>query len=203
MNNANTNDPLNRRAEAGGPTHDAWNRLVTVSVAGTAILEQQFNGLGWRTLNRSDTNANGSVDEERVTYDSCGQARHHFGADIDGNGAVDGADLGVVTGLWGKTVADATYRAEADLNRDGTIDGGDMGIVLNYRSALATGQLSDTAAGGPDNVIGWDGYVFNPPLRTTSFAAAPTSLPTGGGGRGTRSEAMEASTSTNSQLPHP
>ncbi len=27
-----------------------------------------------------------------------------------------------------------------------------MGIVLNYRSALPTGQLSDTAAGGPDNV---------------------------------------------------
>ena len=161
MNNANTNDPLNRRAEAGGPTHDAWNRLVKVSVGGTAILEQQFNGLGWRTLKRSNTNASGSVDEERVTYDSYGQARHHFGADIDGNGAVDGADLGVVTGLWGKTVSDATYRSEADLNRDGTIDGGDMGIVLNYRSALPTGQLSDTAAGGPDNVIGWDGYIFN------------------------------------------
>ncbi|MFO0894520.1 MAG: RHS repeat-associated core domain-containing protein [Phycisphaerales bacterium] len=227
-------------------THDAWNRLVKVSVGGTAILEQQFNGLGWRTLKRSDTDASGSVDEERtyaytpgwqlleervdsnfsgspgmdkrvqyawglryiddcilhradlnndgdysdtnegtwyhltdamfstvalvdlagavterVTYDSYGQARHHFGADIDGNGAVDGADLGAVTGLWGKTVADATYRSEADLNRDGTIDGGDMGIVLNYRSALPTGQLSDTTAGGPDNSIGWDGYVFN------------------------------------------
>ncbi len=43
--------------------------------------------------------------------------------DFDGNGTVDGADLGVLLGNWGGT-------GGADLNGDGTVDGADLGVLL-------------------------------------------------------------------------
>jgi hypothetical protein len=45
-------------------------------------------------------------------------------ADLDGNGAVDGADLGLLLSGWG---IDAT----GDINGDGTIDGADLGVLLS------------------------------------------------------------------------
>lgn len=44
--------------------------------------------------------------------------------DLDGDGKVDGADLGLLLGLWG------TNDAGADLNGDGKVDGGDIGLLL-------------------------------------------------------------------------
>jgi len=44
--------------------------------------------------------------------------------DIDGNGDVNGLDLGAVVGAWG------TAAGPADVNGDGTVDGQDLGIVL-------------------------------------------------------------------------
>ena len=46
-------------------------------------------------------------------------------ADIDNNGAVNGADLAMLLGAWGGT------GGAADLNRDGRVDGGDLAILLN------------------------------------------------------------------------
>ena len=43
--------------------------------------------------------------------------------DLDGNGIVDGADLGLLLGQWG---TDGT----ADFNDDGTVDGADLGLLL-------------------------------------------------------------------------
>ncbi|MCA9284548.1 MAG: choice-of-anchor B family protein [Phycisphaerales bacterium] len=43
--------------------------------------------------------------------------------DLDGNGVVDGADLGALLGAWGG-------KGAADLNGDGTVDGADLGILL-------------------------------------------------------------------------
>jgi polyhydroxybutyrate depolymerase len=45
-------------------------------------------------------------------------------ADIDGSGAVDGADLGQLLGAWGTT------EASADLDGSGTVDGADLGQLL-------------------------------------------------------------------------
>lgn len=42
--------------------------------------------------------------------------------DLNGDGVVDGADLGLLLGAWGT--------AGADLNADGTTDGADLGILL-------------------------------------------------------------------------
>lgn len=44
--------------------------------------------------------------------------------DMTGDGAVDGADLGQLLGLWGTTAAGA------DLNADGVVDGADLGVLL-------------------------------------------------------------------------
>jgi hypothetical protein len=45
--------------------------------------------------------------------------------DLDGNGQVDGADLGLMLGAWG-TCPDCA----ADLDADGQVDGTDLGILL-------------------------------------------------------------------------
>ena len=47
--------------------------------------------------------------------------------DLDGNGVVNGADLGLLLGLWGPCL-DAC--CPADLTGDGVVDGGDLGILL-------------------------------------------------------------------------
>lgn len=44
--------------------------------------------------------------------------------DLDGNGAVDGGDLGTLLGAWG------TASAVADLDGNGIVDGADLGILL-------------------------------------------------------------------------
>ncbi|HMN96693.1 MAG TPA: hypothetical protein PKC43_09635 [Phycisphaerales bacterium] len=45
------------------------------------------------------------------------------GADLDGNGIVDGADLGVLLGSWGAPGA-------GDLDGNGVVDGADLGLLL-------------------------------------------------------------------------
>ena len=45
--------------------------------------------------------------------------------DLNGDGIVDGADLGIMLGAWGECDG-----CDADLNGDGTVDGGDLGVLL-------------------------------------------------------------------------
>ena len=47
-------------------------------------------------------------------------------ADLDGNGAVDGVDLGVLLAAWGVTATGSL----GDLDRDGFVDGADLGLFL-------------------------------------------------------------------------
>jgi hypothetical protein len=49
-------------------------------------------------------------------------------ADLDGNGVVDGADLGFLLSSWGDCPSNEACRA--DINRDGTVDGADLGLLL-------------------------------------------------------------------------
>ena len=44
--------------------------------------------------------------------------------DLNGDGVVDGADLGLLLGAFG------TSNVAADLNADGFVDGADLGILL-------------------------------------------------------------------------
>ena len=45
--------------------------------------------------------------------------------DLNGDGLVDGADLGILLGAWGQS------GGAADLNDDGTVDGADLGLLLS------------------------------------------------------------------------
>jgi predicted dienelactone hydrolase len=45
--------------------------------------------------------------------------------DLNGDGVVDGADLGILLAAWGQA------GSPADLNEDGTVDGADLGILLS------------------------------------------------------------------------
>jgi len=45
-------------------------------------------------------------------------------ADLNADGAIDGADLGLLLGVWG------TSDASADLTGDGIVDGADLGVLL-------------------------------------------------------------------------
>lgn len=56
------------------------------------------------------------------------QIRPLVPGDLDGNGAVDGADLGVMLGAWGD--CPATGACLADLDGNGTVDGADLGVLL-------------------------------------------------------------------------
>jgi uncharacterized protein (DUF697 family) len=49
-------------------------------------------------------------------------------ADLNVDGAVDGADLGAMLGAWG--ACPSTGECPADLNGDGEVDGADLGILL-------------------------------------------------------------------------
>ena len=44
--------------------------------------------------------------------------------DINNDGKVDGADIGLLIGAWGSS------NPAADINHDGVVDGGDLGILL-------------------------------------------------------------------------
>lgn len=46
--------------------------------------------------------------------------------DLNGDGVVDGADLGILLGAWGDGPG-----SPADLNQDGVVDGADLGILLS------------------------------------------------------------------------
>jgi len=59
------------------------------------------------------------VDDFRVEGIGCTASNP---ADIDGNGAVDGADLGLLLAGWGSS--------SPDLNSDGLVDGSDLGLLL-------------------------------------------------------------------------
>ena len=51
-------------------------------------------------------------------------------ADLDGNGTVDGDDLGTLLGAWGPAQG-----SSADLNADGFVDGDDLGTLLGVWGA--------------------------------------------------------------------
>jgi hypothetical protein len=45
--------------------------------------------------------------------------------DLNADGAVDGADLGILLAAWG------SFDPIADLNHDGVVDGADLGLLLS------------------------------------------------------------------------
>lgn len=101
---------------------------------------------------------------ERVEYDAYGNARHRPSGDIDGNGYYN--YFGDFLGKFGGSVGDTAYHADWDLDFSGTVDSGDFDILNGQgarTTALPAGWISDPSSDlGPDNSIGYAGYVHNP-----------------------------------------
>ncbi len=112
---------------------------------------------------------------ERVSYSAYGVARHLPMADMNCDGAVNSADIGLLLGASG-TIGDSTYESPADLNRDGVVDSADLAMLLgDFQAAQPDGALSRPNV---DNPIGWDGYVFDSEsgLYTVRFRTYETGL---------------------------
>jgi len=56
-------------------------------------------------------------------------------ADLNLDGVVDGADLGILLSHWGTVDGAVGWSAAADLNSDGVVDGADLGILLSSWSS--------------------------------------------------------------------
>jgi len=101
-------------------TSDTWVQLRMEYVSplssdcnGNGLLDscEIADGLGL------DLNGNGVLDD-------CESAQFVCPADIDGDGVVGGADLGLLLANWGRS------DSGADLNGDGSVDGQDLGAFL-------------------------------------------------------------------------
>ncbi len=111
---------------------------------------------------------------ERVSYSSYGTAIHRYTQDVNNDGQVDsggaGTDRYAIESLAGTQMIvsgalNSAYDVALDLDRDGVIDGTSSDPDLDAWDALGShssppgnGLISDKH--GPDNVIGYAGYVF-------------------------------------------
>ncbi|MDA1180104.1 MAG: hypothetical protein O2931_15075, partial [Planctomycetota bacterium] len=57
-------------------------------------------------------------------------------ADINGDGSVDSADIGILLDYWGMS------KGPADLTHDGFVDGSDFGIVLSHWTGDSSGSVA-------------------------------------------------------------
>lgn len=113
---------------------------------------------------------------ERVEYDAYGNARHRYGGDVNGDGRYfPTSDLSVLGGTASiDGTGSGTYHADWDVNLDGTSDyaisGADnddldyiVAMGLASEATLPDGWISNPSdADGPDNSIGYCGYIYNP-----------------------------------------
>ena len=87
--------------------HIAWVRITPFDEARDLWAKETVPNLAWATPDEYPE----SVDPPSGNP-----------ADLDGNGRVDGADLGLLFAAWGG--------AEPDLDGNGRVDGGDLGVLL-------------------------------------------------------------------------
>ena len=99
--------------------------------------------------------------------------RHHHLMDLDGDGdGRDTADVAVFQAANPSVIGQTKYNADCDIDRDGDVDSADLSAAnalygVNVIPALPGGYISDTnPTTGPDNPIGYDGYIFNSSINT-------------------------------------
>ena len=81
---------------------------------------------GWFVTNASDSNPKTPTGTDYMVIRArVFGAASTCAADLDGDGLVDGSDLGIMLGTWG-----ACSGCDADLDGDGLVDGSDLGIML-------------------------------------------------------------------------
>ena len=106
---------------------------------------------------------------ERIDYDAYGQARHRYGGDANGDGIPSVNPFANDFNLNGgdNLIDETNYHVDLDVDCDGVFDTTDIGTILTNTSnlsftSLPVGWISDpNSATGPDNAIGYAGYIFN------------------------------------------
>jgi RHS repeat-associated protein len=153
-------DPVMRRIRvpqpATGPAPNQWAFAATTDTRYYHLTDPQGATLAMTGSGVSPTIM------ERVRYTAYGVARHRWGTDANGDGASDSNDKTLILSLAGKKISEVGYRPDTDLNRDGVIDSKDVALLPSTATPpLLDGLVSDASPGAPDNVFGYDGYVFN------------------------------------------
>ena len=91
----------------------------------------------WFTADAAPSEALGSMrsfrSNDEYSLDLIGPAGPDNPFDINGDGCVDGGDLGIFLSYWGTT------NPGGDFNGDGTVDGGDAGLLLSNWSTADCG----------------------------------------------------------------
>lgn len=98
----------------------------------TSLLGKTLCDEGYRF--EADFNLDGVIDESDEAAFVALNPRPR--SDLDGNGVVDGGDLGILLGAWG------TSDPLSDLNGDGTVDGGDLGLMLGEWGVFCSASRS-------------------------------------------------------------
>lgn len=140
-------------------THDLWNRLVKVEVdsgsGDVTKLEQEFNGLNWRTLKREDTpGSSAGLDEERTfTYSADWQLlEERVDKDLD-------SDLDKrVQYFWGLRHIDDCLMHRADLNDDGDYQDTNEGRWFHLTDAQFSTVAIVNQAGTLIERVSYDSY---------------------------------------------
>jgi len=121
-----------RRDDGNGPTGtwSHWTELVREDGQPSAYfgfsvaIDRAVAVVGSRLENVGANTNQGSVTVVCVDVESCGNCIDTASpADLNGDGTVDGADLGILLASWGS-------RGPGDLNGDGVVDGADLGLLL-------------------------------------------------------------------------
>lgn len=139
------------------PGDGTWHHLTDAQFSSVCLIDKAF------------------AIAERVTYAAYGVATHIPMADLNCDGAVNGADIPGLLTAFG-SIGSSPYQSPADLNRDGVVNSADLAMLLgDFQAAQPDGALSRPNV---DNPIGWDGYVFDREsgLYTVRFRTYETGL---------------------------
>lgn len=131
-------EEFNLGIEATGTLHisvEPSDAVDALGCAGGTWLDFRLAYIG---ATSADCNSNGALDSCEITggwevdangngiIDLCEAGFTPCAADFDGNGIVNGADLGALLGSWGPV----TPGIPVDLSGDGMVNGADLGILL-------------------------------------------------------------------------
>jgi RHS repeat-associated protein len=147
----------NMDGDYSDPGDGTWHHLTDAQFSSVCLIDKAF------------------AVAERVTYSAYGVATHIPMADLNSDGAVNGADIPGLLTAFG-SIGSSPYQSPADLNRDGMVNSADLAMLLgDFQAAQPDGALSRPNV---DNPIGWDGYVFDREsgLYTVRFRTYETGL---------------------------
>lgn len=136
----------------GGTT---WNKVATVSVTNSdALQEQTYNvNITGNVRFRFRQTAGARVNLDNITITSAPVTRKK--GDVNGDGAVDGADVSVLLEMVLEGGLTDEQVVAADLNGDGSVDGGDVSILLDI---VLSGDGGGSSSAPLRKLARWDIY---------------------------------------------